>query len=278
MLSVCCRSLELVLQIFSVGVSPRIVSGPIQTATKMMLSRTLLIALAAGALAVPLMTLAQEQKIYRIGYLANQPDPRATSTSFKAFIGALRELGWIEGKNIEIRIRSAGGRDERFPDLAAEFVRENVDIIVTTGAASTRAAKAATDRIPIVFGSTANPVEEKFVASLARPGANVTGSAILVQELGPKRLQLLKEFLPHVSRVGRLYSVFSVVEMQPAITREYDQAARTLGIELQHLPVGGPKDIELVIAAAARSRLEGVILDADALFVVNRRWIAELAL
>src|SRR2546427_5991719 len=94
--------------------------GPTQTATNMKRYRTLLIVLAAGALAVPLMTFAQEQKIHRIGYLANQPDPRTTSTSFKAFIGALRELGWIEGRNIEIRIRSAGGRDERFPDLAAE--------------------------------------------------------------------------------------------------------------------------------------------------------------
>jgi putative ABC transport system substrate-binding protein len=249
-----------------------------RTLADTMRRRKLLIALGAGMLAAPYAGLAQQQRVYRIGYLANQPDPRATSSSFKAFVDALREQGWIEGKNIEIRIRSARGRNEKFPELAAELVRENVDIIVTTGAASTQAAKAATDRIPIVFGSTANPVEQEFVGSLARPGGNLTGSAILVQELGPKRLQLLKELLPHVSRVGRLYPSLSLVDMQPAITLEYDNAARTLGIVLRHIKVAAAEDIEPAMATAARNRVEAVIMDADALFVVNRQRIVDLAL
>jgi putative ABC transport system substrate-binding protein len=242
----------------------------------MMTRRKLLIALGAGALAAPLVSFAQQQKVYRIGYLANQRDPRASSTSFKAFVGALQELGWIEGKNIEIQIRSSGGRDEWFPNLAAEFVRENVDVIVTTGAASTRAAKAATDRIPIVFGSTANPVEQRFVASLAKPGGNVTGLALLVQELGPKRLQLLKEILPRATRFAHLYHASSIT-LQPAITGGDDSAARALGITLQLIPVTGVDDIEAAFAAAARSRVDAITVKADAVFVVNRDRIAALA-
>ena len=122
--------------------------------------RELLIALGAGALALPFAGFAQRQKIYRIGYLANDPD--RTSPTFQAFVGAMRELGWIEGENIDIRYLTSDGRDERFAKLAASVVRDNVDVIVTTGSGSTRAAKAATNKIPIVFGSAANPVEPEI--------------------------------------------------------------------------------------------------------------------
>jgi len=236
--------------------------------------RKLLIALGAGALAAPLVSFAQQQKIYRIGYLANDPD-RASPT-FQAFAGALRELGWIEGKNIEILYRTSVGRDEQFPKLAAEIVRDDVDVIVTTGSGSTRAAKAATDRIPIVFGSAANPVEQKFVASLARPGGNVTGLALLVQELGPKRLQLLKEILPRATRFAHLHQASSIT-MQPAITGGDDSAARALGVTLQFIPVTGVDDIEAAFAAAARGRADAITVKADAVFVVNRDRIAALA-
>jgi putative ABC transport system substrate-binding protein len=244
----------------------------------MITRRRLVIALGAAALTGPLAGFAQSQKIYRIGYLANEPDPRKSSNTFKAFVGALQELGWTEGKNLEIRIRSSGGRDELFPSLAAEFVREKVDIIVTTGSGSTRAAKAATDSIPIVFGSAANPVEQKFVASLARPGGNVTGLAILVQELGPKRLQLLKEILPRSSRFARLYSADNIVVMQPAIIRENDAGARALGVTLQHIAVKDSNDIETAFIAAARNQVDAVAVEADALFVVNRARITAIAL
>jgi putative ABC transport system substrate-binding protein len=240
--------------------------------------RIFLITLGVFALAPPLGSFAQQQKVYRIGYLANDPDPRRPSVTFKAFVDALQEVGWTEGKNIEIRIRSSHGRDEDFPALAAELVREQVDIIVTTGSGSTRAAKAATNSIPIVFGSAANPVEQKFVASLARPGGNVTGLAILVQELGPKRLQLLKEILPQASRFARLYAANNIVVMQPAIIRENEMSARTLGVTLQQIAVKGADDIEPVFAAAARSQIEAVAVEADALLVINRARIAGLAL
>ena len=166
----------------------------------MITRRRILLALGAGALTAPLVGQAQEQKVYRIGYLANDPDRQ--SPTFQAFIGALREFGWSEDKNIQIEYASERP-DKKFAELATDMVRNKVDLIVTTGSPTTRAAKAATDkieaakaatdRIPIVFGSAANPVEQGFVASLARPGGNVTGLALFVRELGPKRLQLLKE-------------------------------------------------------------------------------------
>jgi putative ABC transport system substrate-binding protein len=238
--------------------------------------RRLVAALGAGALSVPLSTLGQHAKVYRIGYLANDPD-RASPT-FQAFAGALLELGWSEGKNIEILYLTSAGRDELFPSFAAKSVNENVDVIVTTGSASTRAAMAATATIPIVFGSAANPVEQKFVASLARPGGNVTGLALFVQELASKRLQLLKQILPRATRFARLYQASNIVAIQPAITREYDSAAQKLGVTVQHIPVTGLEDIETAFVTAARDQFDAVTLLADALLVVHRGFIAKRAL
>jgi putative ABC transport system substrate-binding protein len=218
------------------------------------------------------------QRVHRIGYLANQSDPRTSSATFKAFARRLGELGWVEGRNLEIRIRTSGGHDELFPHLAAEFVRENVDLIFTTGSASTRAAQAATERIPIIFGSTANPVEQEIVASLARPGGNVTGLAILVQELGPKRLQLLRELLPRVSRVVRIYSAVNIVHLQPPIIREYEAAARRLGIALQNLAVPAIEAIDGIFAEAVRGGAQAALIEADAALIVNRPGIAALGL
>ena len=143
-----------------------------------------------GALALPMPAGAQRQGLRRIAFLSN--DPSRGSVVFQAFSGGLRELGWVEGKNIEVIFRSSEGKDERYRDIATEVVRQNVEVIVTSGSPSTFAAKAATDTIPIVFGSAANPVEQKFVASHANPGGNITGLALLVQELGAKRWEFLK--------------------------------------------------------------------------------------
>lgn len=239
--------------------------------------RTFVLSGAALALGAAFAARAQP-KIYRIGYLANDPDPRKFSRPFKAFVEALQEAGWTEGKNIELLIRSSAGRDEMFAQFAAELVRERVDVIVTTGSPSTRAAKAATDRIPIVFGSAANPVEQNFVESLARPGGNVTGLAILVQELGPKRMGLLKEILPRAKRFGRLFSRTSIVRLQPKIMEEYDAGARSLGITLQHVSVAGPDEIEPALGAVAASGVDGIVVEADPALVVNRDKVAALAL
>lgn len=242
-------------------------------------------ALGAGVLTAPLLSFAQPQKVYRIGYLANDPDPE--SPTFQAFLRGLRELGWREDKNIRIEYASERP-DKKFADLAADMVRNKVDVIVTTGSPTTRAAKeatektetakGATDRIPIVFGSAANPIEQGFVASLAHPGGNVTGLALLVQELGPKRLQLMKEMLPRATRFARVYAVSGLKTIQPAIMAEYDAAARTLGVKLQHIAVTDLEDIQPAFAAAARDRVDAIQVTADSLFVVNRGAIATIAL
>lgn len=239
--------------------------------------RTLLLAAASGAL-VSSLSIAQQQRIYRIGYLANRPERESrVSPTTLAFVAGLQERGWFEGRNVEILIRSSSGDDSAFPRLAAALVRENVDVIVTGGAASTRAAKAATDRIPIVFGSTANPVELKLVDSLARPGGNVTGLAFLSLELGAKRLQLLKEIVEHATRVARFYSA-SNKYMAPANAQQTESAARALGVSLQHFAIRDLQDLRDAFAVAVRGRMDGVIVEADAIFIVNRRALAELAL
>lgn len=242
----------------------------------MIARRRIVFALGVAALGRPLAGLAQSQRIYRVAYLSIDPD--RANPLFQAFSGAMRELGWVEGTNLEYRFHASGGRDENFSGIAAEVVRANVDVIVTVNSGSTKAAMQATDRIPIVFGSAANPVEQKFVASLGRPGGNVTGLALLVQELGPKRLQLLKEMLPRATRFARLYQATSIAAIQPAIMNVDDAAARALGVTLEHVPVAAVDGIEAAFSALARGGFDAVHVTAAPLFVVNRAWLATLAL
>jgi putative ABC transport system substrate-binding protein len=233
-------------------------------------------ALGAAALARPFAALAQNGRIYRVAYLSIDPD--RGNPLFQAFSGAMRELGWVEGKNIEYRFHASGGRDELFPNIAAEVVRAKVDLIVTVNSGSTKAAKEATNRIPIVFGSVANPVEQKFVADLARPGANVTGLALLVKELGPKRLQMLKEMVPRATRFARLYQATSIASMQAEIMKEDDAAARSLGVTLEHVPVQGIEEIEAAVSGLVKKGIDAAHVTAAAVFVVNRGWLAKLAI
>ena len=238
----------------------------------------IMFAFAAAAFAAPLSTFGQQQKVYRIGYLANNLDPQSPSLTYKAFVDGLRELGWTEGKNIEIRPRSSDGRAYLFPKLAAELVQEKVDAIVTGSLAATQAAKAATTTIPIVFASAANPVENKLVASLARPGGNVTGLALMVQELGPKRLQLLKEILPRATRFARLYQDTGDLVSQQEIIKQDDAAARALGVTLRHIAASSSDDVKNIFSKAARDRIDALYVKADALLVRHRDYIASLAL
>jgi putative ABC transport system substrate-binding protein len=246
--------------------------GPEQMVTR----RRIIIGFGLAAMTSPLAAYAQQRKV--IGYLANNSEPRGVRT-FQAFVAGLHELGWIEGKNLEIRIRTSEGKDGIFPALAAQLVHENVDVIVTTGAESTRAAKEATQTIPIVFGSTANPVELGLVNSLGRPGGNVTGMAFFSLELGPKRLQLLKEILPNATRIARLYAA-SNAYMAPAFARGPDTAARALNVTLEHIPVKEAADFDRALQAAADRRVQAVTVEQDAVFVrpASRERMANLAL
>jgi putative ABC transport system substrate-binding protein len=197
----------------------------------------------AGALlAVAVSVEAQQQKkIPRIGYLG-VGSLNTNTYRTDAFRQGLRQLGYAEGKDILIEYRFADGKLDRLNELAAELVRLKVDVIVTTGSASTRAAKPATATIPIVMAQDPDPVGNGFVASLAHPGGNITGLSSLAPELSGKQLQLLKETVPKLSRVAVLGTL--TLPGQALQLREIGLAAGPLGVQLQSLDVPGPKDIE----------------------------------
>jgi putative tryptophan/tyrosine transport system substrate-binding protein len=238
--------------------------------------RKALIALGVTALGRPLAGLTQGQRVFRVAYLSI--DPSRSNPLYQAFSRAMHDHGWIEGINVEYIFRASGGLDEHFSNIAAEVVRANVDVIVTVNSGSTKAAMQATAHIPIIFGSAANPVEQKFVTSLARPGGNVTGLALLVQELGSKRLQLLKEMLPHAKRFARIYQANSVAAIQPTIMTTDDAAARALGVTLEHVPIKVIDDIGTAFSTFARKGVNGVHVASTPLFVLNRDLLAALAL
>jgi ABC-type uncharacterized transport system substrate-binding protein len=178
----------------------------------------------------------QPTKIPRIGYL-NITSPSASNLRAEAFRQGLRELEYAEGKNIVMEYRSAEGTLDRLPALAAELVGLKVDVIVTDGPGSTRAAKVATSTIPIVMLQDNDPVGNGFVASLARPGGNITGLATLAPELSGKRLELMKEIVPKLSRAAVLGT--STISGQAQMFRETELAAGALGVKLQYLDILG---------------------------------------
>jgi putative tryptophan/tyrosine transport system substrate-binding protein len=217
----------------------------------------------------------QSTKIPRIGYL-NAVSPSSVSDRIEAFRQGLRELGYVEGKNIVIVSRYADGNLERLPALAAELASLKVDVIVSSGPVPTRFTKKATATIPIVMAQDSDPVGNGFVATLARPGGNITGLSTLAPELSGKRLELLKEIIPRLSRVA----VFGT-STQPGnaqALKEVELAARAFGINLQYVDVLDPKDIETAFRAAGKGRADAVLMMVPS-SVVNslRKEIAELA-
>ena len=218
----------------------------------------------------------QPKKVPRIGYLSVS-SPSAMSTRTEAFRQGLRELGYVEGKNIVIEWRSAEGKRDRLPSLAAELVRLKVDIIVTAGPPATRSAKEATVTIPIVFAQDGDPVASGFVASLARPGGNITGLSTLAPELSGKRLELLKEIVPRLSRVAVLGNSTNPANAQ--VLKETELAAGVFGVKLQYLDVlEDPKDIETAFRAASKGRADAVLMTVSGGVVLSQRTqVVELA-
>jgi ABC-type uncharacterized transport system substrate-binding protein len=209
------------------------------------------------------------EKVARIGYLL-LGSPRGDAF-VEAFKQGLRELGYVEGRNISIEYRAAEGRDERLPRLAAELVRLKVDVIVAPSRAAV-AAQQATTTIPIVMPIITDPVRLGLVASLARPGGNVTGLATQNNELPGKWLELVKEALPSVSRVAVL--------LDPAYDggvqlRASEAAARSLGVHLQTLAVGRPEDLSTALTDVLRKRAGALIVSSSPLFYVQRRHVVE---
>ena len=216
----------------------------------------------------------QPKRVPRIGYLSTD-SPSTIAERIEAFRQGLREHGHVEGKNITIEWRFAKGKSDRLPDLATELVRLDVDVIVTSGPAATRAAKKATVTIPIVTAQDPDPVASGLVVRLERPGGNITGLSTLAAEISGKRLELLKEIVPALSRVALLASSTTPGNAQQL--SETELAARTLGVQLQYLDVLSPKSIEPAYRAAAKARAEGVLVLQSPVFINERRQLVDLA-
>jgi putative ABC transport system substrate-binding protein len=235
------------------------------------------ITLLGGIAAWPLAAYAQQVgKVPRIGYLSPgsaSPGPLAYHDEFQR---GLRELGYVEGQNIVIEYRFAEGKFDRLDQLAAELVRLNVDIIVSVVTQASLAAKNATSTIPIVIVSVADPVGAGLVASLARPGANVTGTSAMTSEVIGKSLALLKQTVPIVSPVAVLWNPNNVT-YQGQILRETEMAAGKLGVELQTFGVRAPDDFDRSFAAITSARAASLLVLPDPLFSAYTARIAELA-
>jgi ABC-type uncharacterized transport system substrate-binding protein len=233
-----------------------------------------------GLLATVLLTTApptqaqQPARFHQIGYLSTD-SPSTIAARIEAFRQGLRELGYVEGKNIVIEWRFAEGKADRLPGLAAELVRLKVDAIVTSGPAATRAAKQATVTIPIVTAQDPDPVGNGLVASLARPGGNITGLSTLAPEIDGKKLELLKDIVPRLSRVAVLAS--STTPGNAQALKETELAARALGVQLQFLDVLSPKTIETAFRAAAKGRADALLVLQSPVFVNERTQLAGLA-
>ena len=228
----------------------------------------------AGAVMLPPMAADAETpaKARRIGLMMSTT-PVAASHIVAAFADGLRELGHVEGKNVVFEYRWAEGKPERFAEMAADLVRQKVDVIVASSQAPALAAKRATKTIPIVMVNATDPVEVGLVASLARPGGNVTGlSQQLTPEIRAKQVQLLKEALPKVYRVAVLRSPATTVGL-----REYEAAGQAFELRVQFVEIRGADDLGRAFAAMARDRVEALLVPGDILLFTERRRVAALA-
>jgi putative ABC transport system substrate-binding protein len=239
--------------------------------------RTFVCTLTGSLLAAPLAAEAQQAgRVYRIGVLMNKASDPAESRQWQGLWLGLRERGWIEGENILIELREAEGNSSRVPELAADLVRRKMDLIVTRGSLFTGAVKAATSSIPIVFIAHADPVGTGHVASLARPGGNITGLAILQTELGAKGLEILRSVVPTVTRIAVLWHP-GTPSAAPGL-KALEEPARRLRLDLQPVGARGPAELEGAFAAMSRARAQGVLVLATPIFFGERQRLGELAI
>jgi putative ABC transport system substrate-binding protein len=228
------------------------------------------ITLLGGAAAWPLAARAQQAgKVARIGFLGPASES-GMAPRVQGFRSGLRELGYVEGTNVIIEYRWADDKYERLPELAAELVRSNVDVIVTVGTPASLAAKRATATIPIVVASIGDPL--RVVASLARPGGNITGSGFFSPELFAKRIELLKELMPQLTRMATLFNPGA-----PGDVKTMETTAQSLKVELQQFPVRAPSEFENAFERMEQGRLQAVNIDDDQMLTANIGAIAALA-
>ena len=234
------------------------------------------IALVLALLAVPAVVAAQPAgKVYHVGIVSAAAAPGRPTVHWRAFLEALGELGYVEGRNLVVTQAFAAGKREDLPALVADLVKKKVDLLVTTSTPETNAAKRATTRIPIVMTVSRDPVGEGLVASLARPGGNVTGLTSLVPGLSQKYVELLKEAVSSTSRVA---VVTGPGGPNVEIRDELQSAARQAGIELSFFEVGGPDQIDAVLARARKSGCRAIVAPHDGRTYLHRRELVQLAL
>jgi len=221
----------------------------------------------------PLAEAQQPKKVPRIGYVINRSGPMQFDEAFRR---GLRELGYVEGQNITVDYRWGEGKEERLPDMMAEIVRLKPDVVVTAGTPAVLAAKNATRTVPIVMANSPDAVRDGLVTSLAHPGGNITGMSIFVPELTGKRLELLKETVSKLSRVGTIWNTANPGNA-PLLT-DTEVAARELGLVLQSVGVRNSDDLDGAFVTMARSKAETLNVLSDGFMVTNRTVVTGLAL
>jgi putative ABC transport system substrate-binding protein len=235
----------------------------------------LAVVLALSVILAPLAAEAQEAaKIHRIAFLGST-SPGGYASQMKAFREGLRDLGYVEGQNLLIEFRWAEGKYERLPELAAELVRLKPDVLVTHGAPGSLAAKAATNKIPIVVGVVGEAVAIGAVEAVARPGGNVTGSSFFLPELNAKRLEVLKEVLPRLSRVGVLQKRDNPANAP--VLRAMEHTAQALRIQLHSIEVRDPADLEHAVSTLVKGHADAIAVHDDAMLIAHAARIADLA-
>jgi len=232
--------------------------------------------LTGGLLAAPLAVEAQQpHRGRRLGlllpYIESDSQAQARVTAFRA---SLHERGWTDGRNVQFEFRYTEGQSERLPSLAADLVQNHVDVIVTAGTESTDAARRATKSIPIVMAAVGDPIAAGFIGSLARPGGNVTGASLLATELTAKRLELLKEVLPALSRLAVLWSAANASVIQKL--KQIQAAAPQFGVQLHPVELRAPGDLEKGFDSAVRFGAQAVMTTEDAIQITYRARVVEL--
>jgi putative tryptophan/tyrosine transport system substrate-binding protein len=234
----------------------------------------LAVALAVSVLASVAVKAQTPDKVYHIGVL-ERTAAAIYGANLEGFRQGLRSLGYVEGKNLVIEYRSADGRDERFPELAAELAQLKVDLILTRGTPAALAAKHAAPTIPVVITGVGDPVAQGIIASLARPGGNITGLSATVTEIYPKRVELITELVPRATRIAALFNMGN-----PAIPRQWKEvetAARSRGVQAQLLDVRKVDDLRPAFEVAVRQRADAIVVGLETLTLANAALIVELA-
>ena len=242
-----------------------------------MIGRRAFVRLAAGGLlAVPRTARGQPRKALRLGVLSPFAPAAGPGPSFAAFRDRLRELGFAEGDGVALEYRWAEGQLERLPALAAELVRARVDVLLSAwGTPAALAAKDATTAIPIVFVAAGEPVGVGLVASLGRPGGNVTGSTFLTEEAAGKQLQLLREAAPKVARVAVLFNPANPV--YNPVLRSLESIGRGMGVQVMRLGIEGPESVDAALETARRERVGGLVVLRDSRIIGHRDRVVDMA-